>query len=250
MKTCDNEPSLKSFPQASKALASALALGLLATPCNELLAASITNTKSFDLQGSASGEGQTAYFNTSMSFDLFDPALGTLNQVNITISTTTYASSLLSVNRFDGNPYEEFGGDAWNDAWFTMLLSQDASMITSGMTTIFLPAYGILDENGFGFAVSGDTRSAPINETLSYAGPAAIFSGTGTFDLLCEQSIHIGLIGGYNYSFAGTSMDAEWQGGATVEYVYTPVPEPGVPLLLIGGLAAMVVRRRRSAGFR
>jgi len=203
--------------------------GLLSAPAT---ADTITYTDSIPL--SATG------WSDSVSVPKFDPALGTLNSIEYTLSGHVEGTAA-------------FENQSPSEATITMDLSAILKLQRPDLTTIVITipvastsddvtAYdGVLDYGG----TSGRTHSNLSNDlsesiTSSSAADLSLFTGTGNISLPVEAG------GASSGSGSGTLiLQFSTAASAEVEVIYNyTVPEPAtMGLLSLGGLA--LIRRRK-----
>lgn len=197
------------------------------------------NTEYVDIAPSSAGISST------ITFDIpeFNPSLGTLNSVDLTLTPT----------------FGDFGSEA---------LNLTSSPLLADPFTVSDPS-GSLESTALGLTASwssSDSENSPnyianAGPFVVTAGPALLFSfntslgsvavgpagftGVGNYDLVVTGS------GTANSSGDVSGLGAGWYGNVggnlEVDYNFTPVPEPTtLALACLGGLAALVVTRRRS----
>jgi hypothetical protein len=188
----------------------------------------------------------TTDFSNVLSVDQFDPALGTLNQVTLTVTGRLYGGGVFE--NLNGSPV---------DSSMRYILDQSLD-ITQGLTallgmtkttdttlTINVPAYdGTFDYGG----TSGYTET-PFDVTddnvftYTLTLDLAPFIGTGTvdFDAVADATATVypanGVVCG-TYSYAQATIE--------VVYDYTPVPEPATMCLAGIGAVALLLRKRKQ----
>ncbi len=188
-------------------------------------------------------EWTTANFDETLSVSQFDPALGTLTLVTLTVTLdhlSVAEGELLN---------EEFSGT------YTYTLNWDVSLSGLGSTLLQLadsaggggtldPFDGTQDNLG----PSGFSAGYPSNDlAMLFYGPLdsgfSDFLGTGTVDLNLS-AVGSATFSGTVFPFEATQVT---QAAGTVEvcYDYIPIPEPVGLMMLASGLPLVIVRRRR-----
>lgn len=190
----------------------------------------------------------------------FDPALGTLNSVNVTLDGQVTASAtafICGLQGSDGCPFtltldQNFFGISpaffsfGTDAQFVFDgIGIDASFIQSYSYTFTFDAFTDNILNGFtlpNFSPLGVGNAAQIIPPVDINGTRASFLptlvGLNEIDDLLIATPSAATV--LNYNDAGTLV---------VEYNYTPapVPEPGSLLLIITGIGSLITRKLFSA---
>ena len=188
----------------------------------------------------------------------FDSSLGTLNSVSITVSTALQASlGIENTNPSSPasgtkafNVYTYFtSGSEYYDTGASVTLSFDGSAVSTAAYTdatkyvVNLSKYdGVTDYAG----TSGTTvvTFTPSNSNaLFYNSGLASFIGTGSLTFGLVSDAHTSLRTPSNFS---TSMSTTGQAGVTVNYDYTPTPEPATIGLLGLGALSLIRRKRRA----
>jgi hypothetical protein len=182
----------------------------------------------------------------SVSITQFNPALGTLNSVQINVDAHLEGSA-----RFEhrGNKPATITMGVWADF---QVQRPDASYLVGASPGLFADELvtnfdGTLDFGG----TSGrtyDPFSADLSnaEVTSDAADLALFTGTGDIVLPVRADATSGAMGSGNLLLDVQTLASA---GVTVTYDYAPVPEPSALVGLAGmGLVGlgMWVRRRRS----
>ena len=185
-----------------------------------------------------------------MTFNQFDETLyGLLTGVMISFESTLGGDVSISLV-YDQDGFGEGGTQVGAEGKLTLelgmpfgLLSPSEMAIGTAGCTDPQDATGCSDQT----AISG-TPGGMVG--VSSLTP---FIGTGTFDvtssltaLLDVFTIPDNVTGGYvdNATLLGLLTDATASGSVTVKYTYG-VPEPGVLILLLAGLAGVMVQHRR-----
>lgn len=231
--------------------------GLLLPAAGVADAAEITQTQPFSLfaspaevsthlVGSEGKDSASDTDSTTVTFDQFDPALGTLTEVDIGVNSALAGFLIVSAS-----PAELFGPVSAHADW-------DVS------TQFSIPGSAFTITDSFSVQCSATDKSCSqsgnINEPLVFStvGSGASFLanyiGTGTVaaDLELDLTVAVTLDQG-DFGNASAGGNATWDppfDGITVTYIYTPVttvPEPGsLALLGAAGLAGLGLARRRA----
>ncbi len=204
----------------------------------------------------------------TLTFNLFNPTLGTLNSVTISFATTSLtATSTLQSAANNSSAMDAIGNPAsvtfFADGALTVELTSgkfpDQVLSPDPTVSDSCAAQGAGDN-----APSGGTCSGPshtFNGSFDSAGipglSTASFIGLGTFDVTATLSNalspRVDPDNGSGYADNATFMGlltSLWQGSVTVTYDYTPtteVPEPVTLYLLLAGLGGIALSRRRRS---
>jgi hypothetical protein len=178
---------------------------------------------------------------------LFNPALGTLTQVDLTLDASTDSGTIA---------WDNESGVATN---ITLGVGATVTVTSSvgGLAATAVPlqsgsATGIAADNdgapdflgADSFAVTGGSGFDSDTDTIT-GGGVAPFYGVGTFtvdgdSVLATQVITSGGFGPTQHTLGET------EGDVTVTYYYTPIPEPStLSLLALGTVGLLGVRRRK-----
>lgn len=197
-------------------------------------AATLTQTATADLSGLLAG-----VYDYSLSVDGFDPARGTLDAVGVQLAFTGLAS---------GTTWDMAGMGVFGQAmttWMVGLSNPDGSDLFTrsydAQTDVFAPPFGFMP---YANAVDVPGDATPL---LSLAPSGFVAAGPVT---LAGQVGMFTIEPGMN---AGTDALHWAEVTATLRYDYTPAAQPapvplpaGLPLVLTG-LGALAVLRRRGA---
>jgi len=202
---------------------------------------------------------------TAISLQQFDPSLGTLNSVSISIG----ASSLTSLTVSNSSP-STYGNPSsvWNDILILLgnsTFDQAVDALNPNSGNFGLPN-AWLDVNSPHFSVAGlaagSTRSFSGGDVPSSGAPVSVsgitsgtiftdLQGTGfqDLDLSSASSVDSAIQGGATFS-AEETVTGGMNVVVTYNFTAAPVPEPssiGLLGLSIGGAAVMYLRRRMAA---
>jgi hypothetical protein len=231
--------------------------GLLLPAAGVADAAEITQTQPFSLfaspaevsthlVGSEGTDSASDTDSTTVTFDQFDPALGTLTEVDIGVNSALAGFLIVSAS-----PAELFGPVSAHADW-----NASGSVTMPNLTISFTDNFSVdcsaTDKSCSNFDNLNDPISASI--TANSASFLANYIGTGTVaaDLELDLTVAVTLDQG-DFGNASAGGNATWDppfDGITVTYIYTPVttvPEPGsLALLGAAGLAGLSLARRRA----
>ena len=176
----------------------------------------------------------------------FDPALGTLTQVTLTLDADAFAGSI------------DWDNEAAIPTDVTLGIGAQVTAVgLAGITAIAVPlqlgsAIGVAADNdgapdfvgtdsfsvigGIGNDVDADTLVAGL-------GP---YIGIGTFGVTVSAVVQnfLSTTGGFGPI---QQTPGSTDGLVTVTYEYTPIPEPGTGLLVMAGMLGLAIGRRRVA---
>ena len=184
---------------------------------------------------------------SSLEFNLFDPTLGTLQQVDISVRGVDYA---IQYDPFFGEvsgtatytsdftvDFSNASGAPFSNPWFTDTLSVS---VDCGQQTEVI----VCDT-----ATNSPPSEGTLFQTLPYASNLNDFIGGGTFDVSFgfANVEYIGLQSNFDIFNEGSPLN--WSSGGSVSISYTyesnPVPIPGTLALTATGIAALGFLNRR-----
>ncbi len=189
-----------------------------------------------------------------LSFLQFDPSLGKLTEVDLSLTATADTSFTFLTS---GNS----GTASFRAYYVTLSLSvaDSGGFISNGSLisdVSLLPAANGHNINGSYFAWSSPiTTGVPVTAgpysttatgSASYtdAGLLALLTGTGTTSLFV--STETGTFISFSVNSPGTMSEATYAGlNASITYDYTPVPLPAASLLFAPGLLGLAAVRKR-----
>ena len=231
--------------------------GLLLPAAGVADAASIPQTRPFSLiaspaevsthvVGSEGTDSASASDSTTVTFDRFDPALGTLTEIDIGLS-----SSLARFLTVSASPAELTGPVSAHADWVA-----SGALTMPGASVTFNDSFTLPCSATSTFCSDSNSASDAIDATIvdSDASFLALYTGTGMFDADLELDLTVAVtLDTGDFGNASAGGNATWDppfDGITLTYVYTPVttvPEPG-SLALFGaaGLAGLGLARRRA----
>lgn len=173
---------------------------------------------------------------------LFDPSLGILNSVVLTLTGTN--TTFLSLTNTATQAQLVRASVSTDLSFSTSLVGLDALLVN--------PVISLANTTGFVTLASGSTASfGPLIDTMMVnpLPPASLFLGLGTFGVTCDSLSGINIQGGGGNVAVNQTTRAAC--GASIAYDYTPapmrVPEPGV-LALLGACAVGTVVAKRKVG--
>jgi len=187
------------------------------------------------------GQHTFAQWNPTVTFAQFDPSLGTL--VGVTITVQTGMTNLLNLIGY--NPQQNptaFGACTYSLEWSASITPPGTTVIPEDhrlRSETFGTTLGLFVQSTFTRPPSGN--SVPSTYTVAPAD-FSLYSGTGTapFSLTFDAGFDCTSLLNCSAMVRLTSRAT-----ITVEYEYTPVPSPAAAAtLLLGGVAAS--RRRRG----
>jgi hypothetical protein len=175
----------------------------------------------------------------------FDPALGTLLSVQLTLDADAFAGAI------------DWDNEAGIPTDVTLGIGAEVTAIgLAGLSVISIPlqigsALGIAADNDGAadflgtdsFSVAGGVGNDVDSSTL-FSGFGA-YIGLGTFDTTVGAVVQnfLSTTGGFGPI---QQTPGQTSGTVSVTYNFTPIPEPGTGLLLTAGLVALGIKRRRS----
>lgn len=186
----------------------------------------------------------------ALTFNQFNPSLGTLTGVQLTLTSVYSSSVLLQARAFSGE-LSTFFADG--------VLGFAIANLEPGVLS------GLPDETATASCATSTQCTAPTvplaaNLNRTAAGTPSWFTGTGTLSL--EAQLFASLTGrvspdngtGYadNATFTGVLGSSNWLGSVQLQYIYSEAdsptaetPEPGVLALVGLGLGGLLVARHR-----
>ena len=176
----------------------------------------------------------------------FDPALGTLTEVKLTLDADAFAGSI------------DWDNEAGIPTDVTLGIGAEVTITTAfGNSVVAIPlqlgsALAVAADNDAAadfvgtdsFSVVGGTGSDSDNAVLTAALDLANYTGLGTFGIDVEAVVQnfLSTTGGFG-PIQQTPGDTE--GTVTVTYTFIPIPEPSTALLVGLGLLGFAARARR-----
>lgn len=180
--------------------------------------------------------------NQTGNLGLFDPSLGILNSVVLTLSGRN--ETTLSLNN-TATQAQLVSASVSTDLFFSSSLVGLGALLVN-------PVISLTNETGFVNIAAGGTASfGPLVDSMSVnpLPPSSVFVGVGTFSVTCESLSGISIVGGGGNVAANQATHAAC--GASIAYNYTPAPqqtpEPGM-LALLGACAVGTVVAKKRGG--
>jgi PEP-CTERM motif len=225
-------------------------LGCTTTQC--------TDTQTFTVTSSpaeVNDPGETSNSDpqsTTATFSKFDPLLGTLTEIDFSLSSTLFGSISISAGSTSTNEPTASGQTSWN-ASYSLTLPGIAEFFDSKSDSVSCTQGGTFcsafrNPSSLSFPVIwGDVETQQSILDL-YTGAGETLLATFNLDLLLSVFNE-----GTSPSSASGGGSATWDPpaieGLTVTYIFTPtstVPEPGTLALLgMGAMAGLGFARRR-----
>jgi PEP-CTERM motif len=211
-------------------------------------AAIITQNQTFSVTSSpalVSDPGTTSNSDsesTTITFNQFDPSLGTLTEVDIAL-----ASSLSISLTVTGSESSSTGAKVTGDASVTVTMLPGFSFSDAQNPFLQCGPFFCTSSNSFPFTEDSSSITKLLGPSINpYIGLGTVDAAFGLDLTLTADNLGSG--------FASGSGSASWDPppikGLSVTYIYTPtrtVPEPGTLALLgLGGMAGLGFARRRA----
>ena len=211
------------------------------------------------LLGAATSHAATISFNNSFGpvavplastalapLSLFDPSLGTLTEVKLTLDADAFAGSI------------DWDNEAGIPTDVTLGIGAEVMITTTfGNSVVVVPlqlgsALGVAADNDGAadfigtdsFSVVGGIGNDANDAVLTAALDLANYTGIGTFGIDVEAIVtnFLSTTGGFGPI---QQTPGQTQGTVTVAYEFIPIPEPSTALLLGLGLLGFAARARR-----
>lgn len=200
-------------------------------------------TPSFDLLAESTYPAATVH-NSSQTVSLgqFDPSLGTLNAVDITLSNSATGGSA-AVDLIGA------AGDSVTVRSTGLLAVQGPSSVLFDEITSQATLVCLISSNGSCNATGSQDDPTFSPDPVRITSNLSPFEGTGAFDLTAELDAHVPVVVFTAGSTPIASAAFQWSGDLSVSYEYTPapVPEPAsMTLLGLGIVGLRMARRRRT----
>ncbi|HEY2381251.1 MAG TPA: choice-of-anchor E domain-containing protein [Terriglobia bacterium] len=198
-----------------------------------IAAAGSASADSIDIDLFGFGPGNTlAVTDWSTSFDIpqFDPALGTLQEVDISFSNTMNTSGTVKNTAAIMEMFK-----------VTMDLETDLTLINGDILSTDISkqqSYKLTSGQYASYGAFTDSASTTLAYTVADGAAFTSYVGTGNFTLFAQTMTGETITGGGGNILTNTSTLSNISG--EVDYVYiVPTPEPPVWLLLLPGLLGL-----------
>lgn len=202
-------------------------------------------------------ETETFTEDSTLTFDQFNPDWGTLESIEIVLNLSIDNGWLIADN--DGNDVAtvmiKLGATATLSSTDVLLLDDSLQPVVGALSALSTDEVLLAADNGDG---SGNVDATGPDGTTHYGCPDsnsdsgfikdtlfADYFGTGTFNITVDISEIIGLdsLGDVEGSFSPVDILSPGS-SVTINYTYTPIPEPATMMIL--GLGSTVFLRRRK----
>jgi hypothetical protein len=179
-------------------------------------------------------------WNGTLSFQQFNPSLGTLTSVELDLSSTLTTTLTVTNNSPTSSSYGNAKTDMYVSVKGPLNDAPQLEVLSQGFT------YGtLLNQLGAGDSVVSGllTKSGTSSNIYTLSSVLSAFTGTGSISLPASTATYtdIAVTGGNTFSSQVTNANLT----GTVTYTYTPVPLPSALLLLGPGLLSLVGIKRR-----
>jgi len=179
-------------------------------------------------------------FSTQVDFPQFDPSVGTLQSVKITVYAQTDA--VVGFESFDPLPSEVSGTVQTN---VTVFRPDNSAIITVSPAAPFAASLtgfdGTYDRDGTsGKTIDDLSANQVLDITLTDVSDLTLFTGNGTISLPVTAVGLSSILGPATLAFLS---DAVASATVQIDYEYMLIPEPATCLLL--GLSSLALLRRR-----
>lgn len=186
---------------------------------------------------------------TTVTFNQFDPSLGTLTEIDFGLSSTLFGSISVSAQGSANEGQSSASGQTSWDASYSLTLPGIAEFFDSKSDSV-------LCSNSLSFCSNFKSPSFSVtwSDQVTQQSVLDQYTGSGTLDAMFDLDLTLSVINeGTPPSSASGGGSATWDpravDGLTVTYIFTPnstVPEPGTLALLgMGAMAGLGFARRR-----
>ena len=195
-------------------------------------------------------------YNATQNFNQFNPALGTLNSIKVSMAVGVSGGTLTVDNDGVGpaNVNVALGAKGNLQSIDVSLIDLVFQPVVADVTAQTANIYNLGADNGDGVGVVDGTApdgavlsgGAVNNSAFGFINSAVWgpYQGAGTYGIkaLIDQILDFGSVGGVEGAFTPVTASAS----VTVEYDYTPnVPEPGTISLAVLAIVACTAGRGR-----